>query len=142
DGERLALEQHPQRVDGTVAVAGEDTAHAVDRPEEIHGGGPRGGEAPAQSLEVARQVGPAERPRAERNAHRGGDADRGRAPHDHVLDGARDVAVRAVDAVDLARREEALVDHDDAAVPPLDRPDWHLARAYPNRPSRNNAARP
>src|SRR5204863_6217230 len=53
DGECLALEQHPERIDRTVAVAKEDPSHAVDRPEEIHRRRPRGGEAPAEALEVA-----------------------------------------------------------------------------------------
>src|SRR5439155_592600 len=47
------------------------------------------------------------------------------AARHQVLDGARHLAVVAVDAVDLARGEEALVEHDHASAAPLDGPDRH-----------------
>ena len=144
DRERLALEQRPDRVRGAVAVAREDAAHALDGPEEIHGRRARRGEGAAEALEVAGGVGGAQRARAERDTHGRRDADRRRAADDHVLDGARDLAVVAIDAVDLARRQHALVEHDHAAASPLDGSDWHGVRrpprgAYPNRLPRNSA---
>ena len=58
---------------------------------------------------------------AERDAHRGGDADGRRTAHDHVLDRACDVAVIAIDAIDLLHRQQSLIEQDDGAVAPLDR---------------------
>src|SRR5436309_2319451 len=127
DGERLALEERMERVGGAAEVAREDPPHALDRPEEVDGRRPRGGEGPAQALEVALRVA-AQRARAERDAHRGGHADRRGAADHHVLDGCCHVAVVAVDAVDLARREETLVEHHHASVAPLDGPDRHTRR--------------
>src|SRR5207245_72328 len=80
----------------------------------------------------------AQGPGAQRDPHGGRDADRRRAADHHVLDGARHLPVVAVDAIDLARRQHALVEHDHAAASPFDRPDGHReARppcgAYPNR---------
>src|SRR5213075_972873 len=139
DGERLALEQRAQRVRGAAAVAREDPPHALDRPEEVDRRWPRGGEGPAVAPEVA-----AQRARAERDPHGGGHADRRGAADHHVLDGARHLAVVAVDAVDLARGEEALVEHDHASIAPLDGSDRHAGRrerAYPNR-ARGNTLDP
>ena len=50
---------------------------------------------------------------------------------DHVLDGARHLAVVAVDPVHLARRQQALVDHDHAPVSPFDRPHRHADALRP-----------
>src|SRR5947208_3497415 len=118
-------------------------SHALDRPEEVDRRRPRGGEGPAQAREVAPEVA-AQRARAERDPHGGGHADRRGAADHHVLDGARHLAVVAVDAVDLARGEESLVEHDHASIAPLDGSDRHAGRrerAYPNR-ARGNTLDP
>src|SRR5437899_252382 len=92
----------------------------------VTGRRPRGREGPAQAFEGAPEV-TAQRARTERDPHGGGHADRRGAADHHVLDGARHLAVVAVDAVDLARGEEALVEHDHASAAPLDGPDRHAS---------------
>ncbi len=58
---------------------------------------------------------------AECRAHRGGNAYGRRAADDHVLDGARDVAVVGVGVVDDFARQAQLVENDDALRLPFDR---------------------
>jgi hypothetical protein len=122
--ERLALEERAQRVGRAVLVPREHLPHPLDGPEEVHRRRPRGGEGAAEAIELARRVAP-QGAGAERDAHRGRDADGGCAANDHVLDGARDLAMIAVDPIHLARRQQTLVDHDHASVPPFDRPHRH-----------------
>jgi hypothetical protein len=124
-GERLALEECAHGVDRPVLVPCEDAPHPVDGPEEVHRGGTGRGEAATEPVEIAREIARAQRAGAERDAHAGRHTDRRRAPDDHVLDRARDLAMVAVDPIDLSRRQQALVDHDHAAVPPFDRAHRH-----------------
>src|SRR6185503_9574804 len=51
-GECLALEKRTQRVGRTMLVAREDAPHPLNRPEEIHGRGTRGGEGAAETVEL------------------------------------------------------------------------------------------
>jgi len=89
-------------------------------------------------LEAQQQLFPAELnlARTERDPHGGRHADRGSAADDHVLDRGGDFPVVAVDSVDLAGRQQALIDHDHAPVRPFDRPHRHPRASIPESPTR------
>ena len=102
------------------ADAGIDALHALDGPEEIDGGGTRGGEGLADHLEAAVEIGCAGLEDAERNAHGRGHADGGRAANRHIADGFGNLRVGTAGDVRLFERQAALIDHDNACIGPFD----------------------
>jgi hypothetical protein len=121
DRDRFLAQHLAHHFGAAPARAAESAAHALDGPEEIHRGRPRRGEAAADAIEGTPRIAIGRLRHAERDPHRGGDADRRRTADDHVLDRARDVAVVAIDAVDFLHRQQSLIEQDDGAVAPLDR---------------------
>ena len=104
-------------------VALEAAGHAGDGPEEVHRRGPRAAQERADALEVRAQR-RAFQDRAadsERDAERGRHADGRRAAHGHVADGRRDRVLVGRAQVDLFERQEALVEHQQAVLLPLQR---------------------
>jgi hypothetical protein len=102
-------------------AGGKRPLHPLDRPEQVHGGRPRGGHELANPVELGGELlgaGRAAPAHPDCNAHRGCHADRRRAADYHRLDRARDLRRRLAADVDLLRRQLALVDHDDDVVFP------------------------
>jgi hypothetical protein len=102
---------------------GEDALHAIDRPEQVHGGRPRAGHQVAGLLEIdgelARALGRALAD-AERDAVRRGHADRRRAADDHGADRLGDLGGGAAAHVHFLGGQLALVHHDDGVVLEID----------------------
>ena len=122
---------------------GEDPLHAVDGPEQVDGGGSRRGQLVACLLELDGERARAlrRRPaRAEREPHRGRDADGRSATNDHGLDGPGHVVDGRTAHVDLPRRELALVDHHDLAILPRNRRK-HRRAIIPQRAGRASGGR-
>ena len=94
-------------VERTRALGGRIVAHLCERPREVHRRRPRGGEHALGCLEILAAE------RGEREAVGGGDADRGRAAHDHRADGVRHLGRGAARELDLLVRQLALVEEDD-----------------------------
>jgi hypothetical protein len=121
DRDRLLAQHLAHHLGAAPARAREGAAHALDRPKQIHRGRPRRSKATADAIEGAAGVALGRLRHPERDAHRGGHADRRRAAHHHVLDGARDIAMIAIHAVHLLQRQEPLVEEHDGTIAPLDR---------------------
>ena len=108
---------------GPPRQTGRDRAHALERPEEIHRGRPRGGQPLDRGLEIGQQRLAARRcalARGQRDAERGGDADRGRAADDERADGLGDVVPARVLALDFTSRQERLVEEHQSLARPAD----------------------
>ena len=71
---------------------------------------------------------------AERDAQRGGHADRRRAADRHVADRGRHLAVVAAAEVDLLRGQAPLVDHHHGAVLPRHRRDHRASKRHTRAP--------
>ena len=102
---------------------GKRPLHPFDRPEQIDGGRTRRRHQIAELLEFSGELlGPRRlaAPHPERQAHRGGHANRRRATNHHRFDRFGDVVRRAAGHVHLDRRQLALVDHHDRVVFPFD----------------------
>ena len=111
---------------GTPAQAIGDAAHALERPEEVDGGRPRGGEPLDRGLEVGEQR-LAGRGRAlargERHAEGGGDADGGRAANHERANRLGHVLPARVFALQLAAGQQRLVEEDEPLAGPAHRRD-------------------
>ena len=97
--------------------------HALDRPEQIHGRGPRGRQHVGQPLEVDGKLlraGGLAATGAQGQGHRGGNANRRGAPNHHGPDGLGHLGAGLATHVDLATRQLALVDHHDVVAVPGD----------------------
>ena len=125
DGERLVEEPVPERLAPRGLQRPEPLPHPLDRPEEVDGGGPRGGERRAHVAPLGPERGAlaAGRAHAEGEAEGGGDPDRGSAADRHVLDGGRDLVVVPAAQEHLLGRQAPLVDHHHDAVLPRHRRD-------------------
>ena len=84
--------------------------HPVHGPEQIHRGRTRAAEQHPGFVQVPSPT------RRQHQAVGGADSDGRRAAHDHVADAARDVFHRLQAMIDLARRQLALIEHDDHVV--------------------------
>ena len=102
----------------------EATFHAFDRPKQIHGGRPGGGQSVGNLAEFfakAVDVFCFGIPNAESDAHRRRDADRRRSANNHDANGFGNFLIRFEDRIFLDRRQLPLVDHHHAVIGPFDR---------------------
>src|SRR6185437_14877307 len=114
DGRCLGLKPLPDaRAPPVVGRLRRDARHAVERPAQVHGGGPRGPEQPRQLVEarqeaVARR--PPQLPRPRDEAHRRRDPDERRAAQLQRADRVRHRLPTLQIALDLRLGQRALVD--------------------------------
>ena len=133
DGEGLLEEPEAQRVGPGGLQRVEAPPHPLDGPEQVHGGGARGGEGRAHVGPLAPERRPlaAGRARAEGEAEGRRDPDRGGAADRHVLDRGRDLVVGAAAQEDLLVGKTPLVDHHHDPVLPRHRRDHpHLREPH------------
>ena len=85
-----AAARTPRRLRAGRALGAELARHALQRPAQVHRRRPGAREPRADPLQRRPELRVRRAAELERDAHRGGHADRGRAAHGHVLDRARD----------------------------------------------------
>src|SRR6185503_8830137 len=106
--------------------------HAPERPEEVHRGGPRRGQALDRLLDVGLpgvEVPRAARARGKDHAERGGHADGGRAAHHQGADGVGHLLPGRADALDLLDGQTRLVHEDQPVAVPAKRGDHRAPRS-------------
>ena len=121
NGLRFAVEARFDLIDRLAGLgAGSERAiHAIDGPEQVDGGGAGRRHQLADLVELRRELLRAGRlalSDAERDPHRGGDANCRRAANDHRLDRPRHFSGGLAADVDLCRGQLSLVDHHDRVV--------------------------
>src|SRR5579885_753990 len=100
-------------------------AHPLDGPGQVDSGRPRRLERLRHDGEPRARALAGGALEAQYHAHRGGHADRRRAADHHRTNRAGHGAVIPVNAIDLAARQQPLIEHAHAARPPLHRVDCH-----------------
>ena len=103
----------------------EHAAHPIDRPCEVYRGRARRFERLRNDVEPRPRSRTRIAAKTQRDTHRGGDPDGGRAANHHGADRLGDAAVVFIGTNRFVRGEQALIDHANAVIAPFDSLDCH-----------------